>query len=155
MNWSASQIVTLHGFTINIVCIAIWCVELFLFTAIYSDYSTTIQWSSILMYTIFTYTASYVVTESLMIEVVILMKCPCFKFLFEWNISNYLYMYTVIFSVFKKKKIFLKCDLLKSLFIKIFYYYDYYYYFVLKLMCFIYISTVYISFLYHFDEFCK
>ena len=63
-------------------------------------------------------------------------------------------MYTVIFSVFKKNFFFLKCDLLKSLFIKIFYYYDYYY-FVLKLMCFLYISTVYISFLYHFDEFCK
>lgn len=61
----------------------------------------------------------------------------------------------MLFFQFLKKKLFLKCDLLKSLFIKIFYYYDYYYYFVLKLMCFIYISTVYISFLYHFDEFCK
>ena len=58
-------------------------------------------------------------------------------------------MYTVIFSVFKKK-FFLKCDLLKSLFIIMI---------IIIILCLnwcvLYIFPLFILVLYHFDEFCK
>ena len=57
------------------------------------------------MYTIFTYTASYVVTESLMIEVVILMKCPFFNFCLN-EIFQIIYICTLLFFQFLKKNFF-------------------------------------------------